>query len=114
MKVVWERQPCSAGDVQEALLADRGWAYSTVKTTMDRLAKKGALALTRVRNLQLFEARVTRTDAARGEIRRLLDRAFDGAVAPMVNHLVEHEDLRADDLAALRRLIESADDAGSR
>ncbi|PTY08744.1 BlaI/MecI/CopY family transcriptional regulator [Opitutaceae bacterium EW11] len=109
MKVVWERQPCSAGDVQEALKAERGWAYSTVKTTMDRLAKKGVLALKRVRNVQLFEARITRTDAARGEIRRLLDRAFDGAVAPMVNHLVAHEKLAPGELAALRRLIESAE-----
>jgi BlaI family penicillinase repressor len=109
MKVVWQRQPCSAGDVQEALADDRGWAYSTVKTTMDRLVKKGILSLTRVRNVQLFQARLSRTDAARGEFRRLLDRAFDGAVAPMVNHLVAHENLSADDLAALRRLIDSAD-----
>lgn len=109
MKVVWERQPCAAGDVQEALAAERAWAYSTVKTTMDRLVKKRVLKLTRVRNLQLFQARLSRTDAARGEIRRLVDRAFDGAVAPMVNHLVAHEELSAADLAALRRLIMTSD-----
>lgn len=108
MKVVWERQPCSAGDVQEALADDRNWAYSTVKTTMDRLVKKGVLSLSRVRNLQLFAARLNRTDAARGEVRRLLDRAFDGAVAPMMNHLVAHERLTDDDLAELRRLIDAA------
>lgn len=105
MKVIWARQPCSAGDVQEALADERGWAYSTVKTTMDRMVKKRVLTLSRIRNLQLFEARLSRTDAARGEMRRLLDRAFDGAVAPMVNHLVAHEKLTADDLAALRQLI---------
>ena len=114
MKVVWERQPCSAGDVQEALASGRGWAYSTVKTTMDRMVKKGILELTRVRNVQLFAARLSRTEAARGEVRRLLDRAFDGAVGPMVNHLVKHEKLSAEDLAALRRLITDtpADDRG--
>lgn len=105
MKVVWEKQPCTAGDVQEALAAQRGWAYSTVKTTMDRLVRKGVLSLSRVRNLQLFQARLTRTDAARGEFRRLLNRAFDGAVSPMINHLVAHEQLSAEDLADLRRLI---------
>ncbi len=108
MKVIWERQPCSAGDVQEALAPGRGWAYSTVKTTMDRLVRKGILTLSRVRNVQLFAARLSRTDAARLEIRRVLDRAFDGAVAPMVNHLVEHENLSAQDLAALRHLIETS------
>jgi BlaI family penicillinase repressor len=108
MKVVWERQPCSAGDVQEVLAPGRGWAYSTVKTTMDRMVKKGILHLTRIRNLQLFAARLTRTDAARREIRRVLDRAFDGAVAPMVNHLVAHEHLSPADLAALRQFINTA------
>ena len=106
MKVVWEREPCTAGDVQEAVAEVRGWAYSTVKTTMDRMVKKGILKLKRVRNLQLFEARLSRAEVATGELRRLLDRAFDGAVAPMVNHLVENEDLSAEDLAALRQMIE--------
>lgn len=105
MKVIWSCEPCSAGDVQEALAHERGWAYSTVKTTLDRLVKKGVLTLKRIRNLQLFEARLSRTDAARADVRRLLHRAFDGAVAPMMNHLVAHENLTADDLAALRRLI---------
>lgn len=114
MKVIWARQPCSAGDVQEALADERGWAYSTVKTTMDRLAKKGVLTLTRIRNLQLFEARLSRTEAARGEVRRMLERAFDGAVAPMVNHLVAHEKLTSDDLAALRQLIAEKQKRGSK
>lgn len=105
MKVIWSRQPCSAGDVQEALADERGWAYSTVKTTLDRLVRKGALSLTRIRNLQLFQARITRTEAARSEVRRILARAFDGAVAPLMNHLVAHETLTADDLTELRRLI---------
>lgn len=105
MKIVWERQPCSAGDVQEALADERGWAYSTVKTTMDRLVKKGVLALSRVRHVQLFSARLSRTEAARGDVRRLIERAFDGAVAPVFNHLVAHEKLTAEDLAALRQLI---------
>lgn len=109
MKIVWDAQPCTAGDVQEALSQGRGWAYSTVKTTMDRMVRKGILALRRVRNLQLFEARMDRTEAARGEIRRVLDRAFDGAFAPMMNHLVAHEDLSAEDFAALRRMIDSAE-----
>jgi BlaI family transcriptional regulator, penicillinase repressor len=108
MKVVWRRQPCSAGDVQEDLASTVGWAYSTVKTTMDRMLAKGFLSLTKVRHVQLFQARLSRAEAAAGDVRRLLNRAFDGAVAPMVNHLLEHESLSADDLAELRRMIDQA------
>ena len=30
IKVVWEKQPCAAGTVLEALAQSHGWAYSTV------------------------------------------------------------------------------------
>ncbi len=108
MKVVWRLGRCTAGDVQTALAAERGWAYSTVKTTMDRMVKKEILALQRTGNVQWFTARLSQNQVARSEVRRLLERAFDGAVAPMVNHLVTHESLNSADLAALRRLIDEA------
>ena len=108
IKVVWRRRRCTAGDVQADLADERGWAYSTVKTTMDRMVAKGILTLERAGNVQWFLARLTQGQVARSEVRRLLERAFDGAVAPMVNHLVTHEKLSGDDLAALRRLIDEA------
>ncbi len=37
MNIVWEEEPCAAGTVQESLSKSRNWAYSTVKTTMDRM-----------------------------------------------------------------------------
>lgn len=108
IKVVWRQGRCTAGAVQAELAGERGWAYSTVKTTMDRMVRKGILALERAGNVQWFEARVSRGQVARSEVRRLLERAFDGAVAPMVNHLVTHEKLSPEDVAALRRMIDDA------
>ena len=55
MGAVWQHQPCTAGTVQEALDAAHGWAYSTVKTTMDRMVAKGLLSTHAIRNLQMFE-----------------------------------------------------------
>jgi BlaI family penicillinase repressor len=105
LKVVWEHEPCAAGTVQEELVATRNWAYSTVKTTMDRMVAKGLLATKAIRNLTLFSARVTRAEAQRGELKRLIQRAFDGALTPLIHFLVEEEDLTADEIAELRKLI---------
>ncbi len=107
MKVVWEHQPCAAGTVQEALTGDLGWAYSTVKTTMDRMAGKGLLEIERIRNLQLFRAKVDRRQAARWEFRRMLARAFDGALGPMMQYLVENEKLKREDLDQLRKAVDA-------
>lgn len=108
MKVVWGHQPCAAGTVQEALAGELGWAYSTVKTTMDRMVGKGLLEIERVRNLQLFRARVDRRQVAGWEFRRMLSRAFDGALGPMMQYLVENEELSEDDLKQLRQAVDSA------
>jgi BlaI family penicillinase repressor len=105
LDVVWEQQPCAAGTVQEALQSTHGWAYSTVKTTMDRMVAKGILATRSIRNLQLFSACVSRSEARRGELQGLLRRAFDGALGPMLQFLVDEERLSDEEVAELRKLI---------
>ena len=107
MNVVWEHEPCAAGTVQEALEETHQWAYSTVKTTMDRMVVKGFLATKAIRNLTLFSSLISRTEAQRGELRRLLRRAFAGALSPMIQFLVEEEDLSAKEIAELRKLLNS-------
>ncbi len=111
MKVVWEKEPCAAGTVQDELALTRDRAYSTVKTTMDRMVEKGFLKIERIRNLQLFSSCISEVEAKRGEFRRMLKRAFDGALTPMMQFLIEHEGLSAEEASKLRELVNRADDA---
>jgi len=105
IKVVWQKQPCAAGTVQETLAKSKGWAYSTVKTTMDRMVEKGFLQIDKIRNLQLFRSRITEVDAKRAEFRKMLKRAFDGALTPMMQFLIEHEGLSKEQASQLRKLV---------
>ncbi len=105
MKVIWENEPCAAGTVQEALSNSKDWAYSTVKTTMDRMANKGFLKIQKIRNLQLFSSAISEVDAKWGEFRKMLKRAFDGALLPMMQFLIEHEGLSKAESAQLRKLV---------
>ncbi len=109
MKVVWEQEPCTAGTVQETLAETKDWAYSTVKTTMDRMVEKGFLAIERIRNLQLFHSTLSEVEAKRAEFRRMLKRAFDGALTPMMQFLIEHEGLSKDEAAHLRKFVGKAE-----
>jgi len=107
MKVVWEKEPCTAGTVQEIMAMTRDRAYSTVKTTMDRMVDKGFLQIERIRNLQLFRSCISEVDAKRGEFRKMLKRAFDGALTPMMQFLIEHEGLSKEEASQLRKLVNS-------
>ena len=110
MRVVWEQEPCAAGTVQEALAGSRQWAYSTVKTMMDRMVTKELLRITRIRNLQLFSAKISATQAKQGEFKRMLKRAFDGAMTPLVQFLVEQDEFSQEDIQALRAAVAKAEE----
>lgn len=104
---VWANQPCAAPTVQEALQKQRGWTYSTVKTMMDRMVTKGLLETERVRNLILYRSAITKQQAQKGEIMRAVKRAFDGALTPMIQFLLDNNKLSKSELADLEAMIKS-------
>ena len=102
---VWEHQPCAAPTIQEALEKKKGWSYSTVKTLMDRMVKKNLLKPERIRNLILYRSVITRPQAQRSEIMRTVKRAFDGALTPMMQFMLENNKLSPKELEELEKLI---------
>lgn len=107
LEVVWEREPCAAPSVQEVLRESKGWAYTTVKTMMDRLVRKGFLTTERVRNLYLYRSAITRAQAQRNEVLKTAQRAFGGALTPMMQSLIESKTLSDEDYQYLERLIQN-------
>ncbi len=85
LQAVWECEPCAAPTVQEMLRERKGWAYTTVKTLMDRMVRKGLLKTERMRNLYVYRSAVTRTQAQRNELLKTAERAFSGVLILMVS-----------------------------
>jgi len=105
IQAVWEAEPCAAPTIQEALEANKNWSYSTVKTMMDRMVTKGLLTTERIRNLILYRSAVTRKQAQKGEVMRTLKRAFDGALTPMMQFLLDDNNLSQEQLSELETFI---------
>ena len=105
IKAVWQHEPCAAPTIQEKLHRRTEWTYSTVRTIMDRMVAKGLLTAEKIRNLTLYRSAVTRQQAQRGELLYALKNAFNGALTPMVQSLLETGDLSAEELTELESLI---------
>ena len=105
LQVVWEHEPCAAPTVREELVKDKGWAYTTVKTLMDRMVKKGLLNVEKIRNLHLYRSAVSPAQAKKSEIMRTLKRAFNESLTPMMQFLIENEEISEEEYAELERLI---------
>jgi predicted transcriptional regulator len=110
MEVLWQRQPLAAEDVFSALAHSRQWQDATVKTLLNRLLKKGAIRATKDGRRYLYAPVLQRQVWMLGESQGLLERLFDGRVAPLVAHFSEHRKLSRKDIAELRKLLEEIDD----
>ncbi len=102
---IWQHEPCAAPTITEALEKKKGWSYSTVKTLMDRMVKKNLLKPERIRNLILYRSVITRPQAQRSEIMRTVTRAFEGALTPMMQFMLENNKLSSKELEELEKLI---------
>ena len=107
IKAVWEKEPCTAPDVQQMLENQTRWTYSTVRTLMDRMVAKGLLNAEKVRKMTIYRSTATREQAQRGELLYALKHAFNGALTPMVQCLLDTGDLSEDELTQLETLIKA-------
>ena len=107
IKAVWEMEPCTAPDIREKLHRQTAWTYSTVRTLMDRMVVKKLLTAEKAGHLTTYRSAVTREQAQRGELFYALKHAFNGALTPMVQCLIDTGNLSTKELAELESLIKA-------
>jgi predicted transcriptional regulator len=109
MEVIWARGSATVADVVEALKGKD--AYSTILTLMRILKIKGYLTARKEGRAFVFTPRVDRDTAARKAVQQLLRKFFGGSPSELVLSFLREEEITPDELDALKRQIESGDQA---
>jgi predicted transcriptional regulator len=109
MEVLWQRSPRCADEVVAELAREQDWQEPTVKTLLNRLLTKGAIRAEKDGRRYLYAPVLKREDWVHSQSRSLLDRLFDGRVAPLVAHFSEKGRLSKKDIAELKRLVGELD-----
>ena len=110
MAVLWERGEATSEDVVAALRAQTDWQEPTIKTLLGRLLRKGAIAAEAEGRRYRYRPVLQQSDWVLEESSSLLDRLFDGRIAPLVAHFSERGRLSRRDIEELRKLIGEIDD----
>ena len=108
MEALWRHHPASAEDVVAAV-AEHGWQAATVKTLLNRLLTKGAISASRDGRRYLYSPVLQRQAWVAEQSSGMLDKLFDGRVAPLVAHFSQRGALSPQDIAELKALIEGLD-----
>jgi len=105
MQALWANGPMGAEEIVREVGGAQSWGEATVKTLINRLLKKKAIASEREAGRAKYRPLLTREDYVTGESQGLLDRLFGGEVAPLVAHYAKHRPLSPEELERLKSLI---------
>lgn len=106
MQQVWRAEEFSAPEVHRAIADARGVTYSTVKTIMDRLERKGVLARSRQKGRTIFyKAAIPPREVQQSMLERFVTHVFAGDRRPMWNFLLRDEQLSPEEYRYLEDLL---------
>ena len=111
MEVLWRAPaPVVAEQIVVALQDTHHWQAATVKTLLNRLLNKGAIAAEKDGRRFLYQAILQRDAWLARESDSMLQRLFGGRLAPLVAHFGSQQKLSPADVQELRKLIDKFDD----
>ncbi len=107
MKILWVSGGLSAREIHERLAERTGWAYSTTRTVVERLVRKGVLSKQSSHGLHVYAAAVSRPTGLAQLVRDFAEQVLELREVPVAALFSKSDALTPEELAELRALLES-------
>lgn len=106
MQVFWEIEEASSPQVHKIVCIKKDAKYTTVKTIIDRLEKKGALRRSKNEGRTIFYTPLIEKQSIRKPlIKEFIGKLFSGKSRSLAAHIVEEEELSKEDIEYLEALL---------
>jgi BlaI family penicillinase repressor len=105
MRVLWSNSPSTANKIVEALSKKTSWKPKTIKTLINRLVQKKAIDFEKKGREYLYFPVATEADCVKAESRNFLQRVYGGSLKPMLAAFIEEENLSAEDIKELKKIL---------
>lgn len=106
MQLFWETKESTAPQIHQIIQHRRDVKYTTVKTIIDRLEKKGSLKRCRTEGRTIFYTAATEKQSIRTPlIKDFINKVFLGKSRPLAAHILEQEELTKEDIEYLEAVL---------
>lgn len=106
IRVLWRLKRATVADVQVELESDRPLAYSTLATILKRLEDKGVVRHAVDGRTFIYEPLVAADQVGYSVVSDLVEKVFAGRPSELVSHLLESHEVKADELARIKAMID--------
>lgn len=107
MRVIWDEEPRTAGEVIAALEETHDWNHRTIRTLLARLVEKQALTYDVDGARYLYRSAVKENDCIQQRGKSFVSKVFGGDVSALVAHFVQDGQLSNEEIADLKKLLNS-------
>lgn len=112
LRVLWDRGASTVRQVHEALSRERPAAYTTALKMLQIMTEKGLVRRDVTDRTHVYHSKLTEEQTQRQLVRDLVDRAFGGSASKLVLQALTTKRATTEELAEIRKLIETGRDAG--
>ncbi|MFZ1014734.1 MAG: BlaI/MecI/CopY family transcriptional regulator [Terracidiphilus sp.] len=107
LRILWEKEPATVREIYDALDVRRAVGYTTVLKLMQIMTTKGLVMRDEANRAHVYRAAVSQDETQNEILRDLSMRLFSGSAAQLALHALALEPASADELDAIRALIDS-------
>ncbi|MDA1915226.1 BlaI/MecI/CopY family transcriptional regulator [Bacillus cereus group sp. BfR-BA-01312] len=115
MKVLWSNSPQTANEVIEALEVKMDWKPKTIRTLINRLVQKEAVAYHQDKGrMYAYYPLVSQDNYLQMETKSLLKRFYGAAFKPLLVNFLKEEKLSSEDINELKRILDEKTEENQR
>lgn len=114
MKVLWAGDGLSAREIHERLGDRLEWAYSTTRTTVERMVLKGLVGKNAFHGLHIYSASVSRASGLARMVRDFATQVLETSHVPVVSLFADSGKLSDEEIEELRQLLDGEEGGGRR
>ncbi len=107
LRVLWDRGPSTVRQVYDVLAEGRETGYTTTLKLMQIMAEKGLVTRDASSRTHIYSARSSQARTQGQLVDDLLERAFGGSAAALVQRALSTHRASDDELQEIQKLIES-------
>ena len=106
MRVLWEKSPLTVKEVIDILSEKTSWKSETIRTLINRLAKKKAIAFEKKGRRHYFYPLISQQKYLKADADSFLARAGSAMLKPILAAFIENENLSKEEIQELQRILD--------
>jgi len=110
LRVLWKNDAQSVREVHDLIAAKTGWAYSTTKTTMDRMSKKGLLDRQSFHGVFIYRSLISKSQGMVKWVRFFADGVLETDYSNVITMFNQTGSLTEQEIAELKILLEDEEE----